>query len=197
MNQENMQAQYMEEDTIDLKELWQTIVQRKTIVFGVVLVVTLASLVYVWSLKLVQPLYEASALIEIGQSIEEKSGAVRYLDNVNNLKDIIERAMSITAVVPKRTNALLLLSSSNMQKELAEKELQSGIDFIMNRHKEMAADYTKVRMSQVIGEVQVVDVAKQPKKKLIVAVSFVSSLIFSLFLVFFLEFIQGGRKEEK
>jgi len=196
MNQEDRQVQCVEEDTIDLRELWSIILKRKSIVVGIVSVVTVASFIYVWMLRPVTPLYEASALVEVGQSIDEPSRMVMAFDNVYNLKNIMNRVMDISVAIPKKTNALLLLSATNAKEELAKEKLQEGIDFIMQRHKTMAADYTKVRMSQVVGEVKVANVAKQPKKKLIVAVSFMSSLIFALFSAFFLEFIQSSRKEE-
>jgi len=37
----------------------------------------------------------------------------------------------------------------------------------------------------------------KPKKMLIVVVAFVSGLILSIFLIFFMEFIKGMRKEEE
>lgn len=191
MNQEKVEIRYIEEDAIDLRALWTTIVQRKRVVLGIVFLVTLASFIYTWTLKPIEPLYKASALVEIGQSIED-----RPFDNVYNLKNIINRVMKLTVVIPKRTNALLLLSARNSNEELAKQEVQVGVDFIINRHKEMVADYAIVRMTQVIGNIEILDIAKQPKKKLIVAVSLISSLIFSLFLVFFLEFIRSEEQDE-
>lgn len=54
-----------------------------------------------------------------------------------------------------------------------------------------------VQNSIVIGEFVITDYPLKPKKKLIVIVAFITGLMFSIFLVFFLEFISGVKKEEK
>ena len=51
--------------------------------------------------------------------------------------------------------------------------------------------------TEIIGNVITNDYAIKPKKKLIVIVAFVTGLILSIFLVFFMEFIKGLREEEK
>lgn len=50
--------------------------------------------------------------------------------------------------------------------------------------------------SAVVGEIMVNEYPIKPKKRLIVAVSFVTSLILSIFGIFFVEFIKGFREEE-
>lgn len=54
----------IEEDEIDLRELWATLQKRKMMIAGVTLLITLLSVVYVFSLK---PIYAAKAMVEIGQ----------------------------------------------------------------------------------------------------------------------------------
>ncbi len=51
--------------------------------------------------------------------------------------------------------------------------------------------------TEVIGNIILNDYAVKPKKTLIVIVAFVTGLILSVFLVFFLEFIRGIRKEDE
>jgi capsular polysaccharide biosynthesis protein len=54
-----------------------------------------------------------------------------------------------------------------------------------------------VKNSYKVGELIVNDYPIKPKKKLIVVVAFVTGFILSIFLVFFLEFIQGIKEEDK
>ena len=54
-----------------------------------------------------------------------------------------------------------------------------------------------IQNSKVIGSYFIKDNPIKPKKKLIVIVAFVTSLILSIFLVFFLEFIRGFKEETK
>jgi len=54
-----------------------------------------------------------------------------------------------------------------------------------------------VQNSKLIGEFVIKDYPVKPKKKLIVVVAFITGLMLSIFLVFFLEFISGVKKEEE
>jgi len=49
--------------------------------------------------------------------------------------------------------------------------------------------------SNVVGDILLNDYPVKPKKKLIVIVAFVTGLILSIFIVFFLEFIESEKKE--
>ncbi|MFT7004967.1 MAG: LPS O-antigen subunit length determinant protein (WzzB/FepE family) [Sulfurimonas sp.] len=51
--------------------------------------------------------------------------------------------------------------------------------------------------TEVVGNIMTNDYAIKPKKKLIVIVAFVTGLILSIFIVFFMEFIKGFKEEEK
>jgi LPS O-antigen subunit length determinant protein (WzzB/FepE family) len=53
-----------------------------------------------------------------------------------------------------------------------------------------------VQNSKLVGEYVVYDYPVKPKKKLIVIVAFITGLILSIFLVFFLEFIRAEKKED-
>jgi len=54
-----------------------------------------------------------------------------------------------------------------------------------------------IQNSKVIGSYVIKDYPVKPKKKLIVAVAFVTGFILSIFLVFFLEFIRSMKEESK
>ncbi len=59
-----------------------------------------------------------------------------------------------------------------------------------------SASSVNVQNSVVVGDYVVKDHPVKPKKKLIVVVAFVTGLILSIFLVFFLEFFKGFKKED-
>ncbi|MEE8588094.1 MAG: GNVR domain-containing protein, partial [Sulfurimonadaceae bacterium] len=54
-----------------------------------------------------------------------------------------------------------------------------------------------IKRTELVGEVELLDRPIKPKKKLIVVVAFITGLMLSVFLAFFLEFIQGNREEEE
>ncbi len=53
------------------------------------------------------------------------------------------------------------------------------------------------RNTEVVGNIMTNDYAIKPNKKLIVVVAFVTGFILSIFLVFFMEFIQGMKRNEE
>lgn len=54
-----------------------------------------------------------------------------------------------------------------------------------------------IQNSKVIGEFVIKNHPIKPKKKLIIIVAFITGLMFSIFLAFFLEFLRGMKREEK
>ena len=190
----NESKRYIEEDEIELKELWKTIVKRKKFIFIFTLIITLSSIIYV-SLKNTIPIYSGTIMIEIGEVKNETNG-FSNIDNVNNLKNIIERKYLVSANIPKRTTNLLIIKSTNVDKKIIKRNILDSVDFIIERHIEKIKFYDKYIMTKAIGKIKINDTPiNLPKKKLIVTVAFVTGLILSIFLVFFLEFI--GKTEEK
>jgi uncharacterized protein involved in exopolysaccharide biosynthesis len=61
---------------------------------------------------------------------------------------------------------------------------------------ELSISPTKIQKTTVIGHIETRNHPIKPKKSLIVIVAFITGLMLSLFLAFFLEFIQGLKKEE-
>lgn len=187
MPYENRPEQY--EDEIDLRELWRTIVSQKLFIILFTSVVTIAAGVYAYT-KNPTPIYSGDMMIEIGVVKSDNIG-LAYLDNVHNLKNILEKKYDVTVAVPKSTNNLLVISSSSENKELIEKNILTSVDFIISRHQTKAKLYDKYIMTKQIGEIDINDSPiNTPKKKLIVVVAFVTGLILAIFLVFFLQFMR-------
>ncbi len=205
------ETQCIQEDTIDLRELWAVLVRRKKLIWGVTAVVMLLALVYAFTAK---PVYQGSALVEIGEVINptevvfnnkpSKSDitptTIFYLDNPNTLKDIISTAKQVNAEVPKKTDNLVQLTYDSTNKDTIVPHLKSAIDYIMKRHQTKAEHYrykgAKVLMTSVVGEISVGNEPIKPKKKLIVVLAFITGLMLSIFLAFFLEFIKGMKNDD-
>jgi len=200
-------TQCIEEDTIDLRELWATLIKRKRLILVVTSLITLLAFVYAFFIA--KPVYSGSALIEVGEVIENnvalssqasKPTFILPLDNVYDLKDIVTTAQGVSASVPKKATRLLNISYQARDKDKIKQKLKNTIDYIMNRHKETVKAYksphSKVNMSKVVGEITIGEQPIKPKKKLIIVVAFITGLMLSVFLAFFLEFIQGMKQEE-
>ena len=74
------------EDTIDLRELFQTLKRRKKIILLITLLVTFLASVYAWTAK---PVYEVKAMIEVGK-LEAGTKNEKSLDNVADIKQKLE-----------------------------------------------------------------------------------------------------------
>ena len=315
--QDNIQR--YEEDKIDLRELWKTLVRRKGMIAGITGFVTLLAISY--SL-LKTPMYEAKALIEVGNykllnnnkvlldnvSQLEKKLNILFIDVYENLKNRESEISSIT--VPKKQDIFLEVKALAISNKKAKLEIEKLVEYIKMKHQEILSDVktrreleirnidievndikTKevkllddkialleknINMSEkeiillnkdmkninnsnsafialqlmqkrdlvktiaiysdslidlenkknilesttinkllenkallmsmllpynyknteVVGEIMVNDNPAKPKKKLIVVVAFITGLMLSIFMAFFLEFIKGTKKEE-
>ena len=199
-------SQTIQNDEIDLRELFAILRKRKNLILSLTIIFTIIAIFYTMTLKPI-PMYKGSALIEIGQIINEQYDGGKYsslsvddLDNLDNLKELITAVQSIDASIPKNTK-LLSLSVTENNKDIIKPKLVESIAYILDRHSKMAKLYAgqnyRINMTQQIGDIKIEDITKQPKKKLIIIVAFITGLMLSIFLAFFLEFIGGMKKNEK
>lgn len=183
------------EDEIDLRELFKTIWEKKIFILLFTSIVTIISIIYV-SFKNPIPIYQGKTYIEIGQIQSQNFGA-NYLDSSINLSEILKLELKVSTNIPKGTQSLLEISLNNQNKEKIKENLEKAVEFVINRHKEKAKFYENVIMTKQIGNIQIDNnPINKPKKSLIVAVSFVTGFILSIFIVFFMQFINSIRKEE-
>jgi len=282
--QEIQNAQMMENDTIDLKELFKTLKKRKKMILLITLVVTLLSIFYAYFIA--KPVYQVQAMIEIGKlgdkplaNIQDIQHKLEYIYGVRSKKKrILPRVKAIS--VAKKTKNVFSVAVEGYSNDDAikftegivhkvEKEYKDQIDTYIHAQKELIAltqndikvtkenlkkiqqtleNYNqeimnittadaalagiyiiqisqnqtqvqslqarisalrekkynialsisplKIKQTQIVGEVEVLNKPIKPKKALIVIVSFISSLLLAIFLAFFLEFLRT-LKEEK
>ncbi|MDY0116184.1 MAG: Wzz/FepE/Etk N-terminal domain-containing protein [Sulfurimonadaceae bacterium] len=196
MQQNTQQTHSLQEDEIDLRELFKTLWAQKTFIVIFTTVITIISIIYVYMQNPI-PLYQGKVLVEIGE-VRDSNVAVGYFDNPYNLSEILKIQRSTTSTVPKSTNKLLELISINSDKEAIKRELSKSVEYILQRHKEKAKFHENFIMTEQVGDISINPTAiNQPKKKLIVVVTFVTGFILSIFLVFFMQFIRGFKEEEK
>ena len=190
-------------DVIDLRELWQVLIKRKIMIVLLTLLITIGAIIYAVTAK---PVYSGSAMLEVGQIVNEQfsdgkysSLKREYIDNLDTLKILVSKTSGVSTSIPKKTKLLTISINSN-DKTHIKKKLEEAISYVLDRHKELAKLYSgqnaKIKMTQLVGDITVGDTAIKPKRKLIVIVAFITGLMLSVFLAFFLEFIGGMKKEE-
>ena len=132
------------EDEIDLRELFNTIVNNKKIIFLGTFIITVFAIIYVYSKT---PIYEVKALIEIGSykidnnnnkiQIDNSSQLSRklnilFIDIFKNEKDRISEITNIS--VPKKSKVFLSITAEAISNELAIDEINKVLSYVQNKH---------------------------------------------------------------
>jgi len=139
-------TQYIEEDKIDLRELFSILKKRKKLIWSMTVFFTLFALLYVFITK---PVYEVKTMIEVGQidakpiddinDIKEKL-SYEYQVNIKGKKIELPRVKAIT--VAKKSNNILLMNIHGYSNEEAVKYIQTVIEKIETQYKEKTNAYT-------------------------------------------------------
>jgi len=145
-----------QEDEIDLRELFQTIIIRKVLIGAITLGVTVCAIVYAYLLK--QPIYEVKALIEIGDYRVDNNNNRILLDNVSQLQKKIttvfidmanqgeNKEYVISSVsIPKGLTNFLEIKSEAFSNEKAIKGIEKIVSFMQNDHQKILDDVRKRR----------------------------------------------------
>jgi LPS O-antigen subunit length determinant protein (WzzB/FepE family) len=186
--------EYITEDEIDLREVFKTIWESKNFIITFTFVVTSLSLIYVF-FKNPIPIYQGKTYVEIGQIQSQNFGQIS-IDTTSDLAQILKLEFELDANVVKNTTNILEIISQNKDKNVIKQTLEKALETIINKHKEKAKIYENVIMTKQIGDIKIDEQAiNKPKKTLIVVVSFITGFILSIFMVFFIQFINTMRKE--
>ncbi|QOY54050.1 hypothetical protein HUE87_09185 [Candidatus Sulfurimonas marisnigri] len=127
-----------------------------------------------------------------------------FLDVQSNLKKIkeINPTLATIQINEQRYLADMLIKLKDSLEGFENEK--NNIEVVQIEKYEEELNALKVLMkpynyknSEVIGNIMTNDYPIAPKKKLIVVVAFVTGLILSIFIVFFMEFIKGFKEEEK
>ena len=150
----------LEEDEIDLKELFKTILDKKVFIVIFTLVITILAAIYAYNKT---PIYEAKALVEIGEykqnnpisgtgitktsiddaAILEKKLTTLYVDMLKNIDD---RTSEITSIaLAKGLKNFLEIKSEATSNEDAKNEILKVLTFVQVEHEKILDDAKKQR----------------------------------------------------
>ncbi|MDN5115232.1 Wzz/FepE/Etk N-terminal domain-containing protein [Aliarcobacter butzleri] len=129
---------------------------------------------------------------------EQMVSVTETLKNLNKL----DPSISALKLMEKRDISNAIISNkSNLYDLIEEKEnlINIEINKLLDRKKilETLSLSHNLKNSEVVGSILVNEHPIKPKKSLIVVVSFVTGFILSIFLVFFIQFVNNIKKEEK
>ncbi|WP_151951315.1 Wzz/FepE/Etk N-terminal domain-containing protein [Aliarcobacter butzleri] len=129
---------------------------------------------------------------------EQMVSVAETLKNLNKL----DPSISALKLMEKRDISNAIISNkSNLYDLIEEKEnlINIEINKLLDRKKvlETLSLPHNLKNSEVVGSILVNEHPIKPKKSLIVIVAFITGFILSIFIVFFLQFINNVRKEKK
>ena len=181
---------YLQEDKIDLRELFKIIWNYKIFVLVFTSIITFIALIYVL-LKNPISIYQGKMYLEIGQ-IQNKNFAPISIEKVTDLAYILNLEFKVNSNIPKNTFNLIEITFDNVNKNIINDTLIKVKDFVLEKHKEQTSFYESVIMTKQIGNIIISNEAiNKPKKTIIVIVAFLTGFILSIFLVFFIQFIRN------
>lgn len=155
---QNNNVGHIQEDEIDLRELFKIIWDKRIFIVVFTFLVTIISGIYIFSKT---PIYEAKALIELGSyklNNNNSSNNNIVVDNVNNLSKklnflFIEMKKNekskgsriIRISTPKNQMGFLEITSHGINNELAILKIQEIITYITKEHKTILNDVKQRR----------------------------------------------------
>ena len=193
-NQKMQENKILNEDEIDLRELFKTIWDKRFFIIIFTFIITLISFIYVL-LKNPTPVYEGILSVQIGEIQSENFGN-RIIETPQNLSYILGIEFKVNSTIAKGTTSILEIKYSNEDKARIKTILEDVKNFIITKHENDTSFYKNKIMTKQIGDIKISEEAiNKPKKALIVTVAFITGFILSIFLLFFIQFIQSIKKE--
>lgn len=249
MNEQN-NRRYIEEDEIDLRELYKILWDKKVFIVVFTFIVTVAAVIYAY---MKTPIYEGKMVVEIGIINSNNNNNNNNIENPNNLikrlqmmyKNDKEQSKVTDISLVKGTTNLIEITVQSINNKLVISKLNeimkdvkqvhdnkieaykslinTNINNLKQQRIELEDEKNRFEGSQalkyqltttlnqlslsissynitptkMLGEIMINDYPIKPKKKLIVVVAFVTGLILSIFLVFFMQFIAGFKEEKR
>lgn len=205
MNEQHL----IQNDEIDLRELWATLVKRKISILLITVITTISAAIYAYTAT---PVYSGEVLIEIGKiilnsdPINDKPTIIQPIENGADLQGVIEQTFNtnireekIKIDFPKESTQLVRIAYEHTDKQVIHKKLEKTVAFILNRHQHNAKFFQKVNAkinpTNVIDTINITIDPIKPKKMLIIVIGFIAGLMLGIFGAFFREFIRNGKKE--
>ena len=152
MQKENHREHYIQEDEIDLRELFKTIASYKKFIAIFTIIITVVMSIYI-SLK--TPIYEVSSIVEIG-SYQDNSTEKQIL-NIDKAIKALQVPFIITKnqkawikSIKKKGNNLIEITANSTSIDLAQKEVERVIKFIKNREIENIDNIISIGKNNVL-----------------------------------------------
>jgi len=174
---------YYQEDEIDLKELFKILWSKKILIISLTSVITLLAGIYAFNKT---PIYEATALVEIGNyklhnnNNNNNNNNKAILDStadlskklnllfIDMLKNEKDRKVEISSIsVPKKSSNFIEIKAEAISNEIASREILRVVDYIKNKHQKILNDVKNRRELEIKNINTKIDNIKSKEIKLL------------------------------
>jgi capsular polysaccharide biosynthesis protein len=157
--EQNNHNTYIQEETIDLRELFAVLKRRKKFIGSVTALFMLLALAYV---LIATPWWEVNVTLEIGKYKDTKSNKEVYLENgssvAESLKityiDVFKHAKNRDSKIQsintsKKNPQFITITALGKSNELALSQIQQVIDALQNKHQKIIDEIIATKQSQL------------------------------------------------
>lgn len=141
----------IQNDTIDLREVFPILKRRKKLISLVTMLITIIAIVYAFFIA--KPVYEVKALMEIAQ-VNNKP-----IQNVVDLKEKIEFLFEVTQKIefplinsinlPKKTRNMIIIQAQGHDNSSAEQKLREVVNHIISLQDKELNIYTDIQKKKL------------------------------------------------
>ena len=148
------ETQYVQQDSIDLRELFAILKRRKKLIWTVTGSLTVLAIIYTFFIA--KPVYQTSVIVELAQ-INKKP-----VDNTNNIKQKLETVFEVNVKnkktefpilksieIPKKTSNILGLQTQGYDNASSKQKLQSILEYITNLQQKELEEYTSMQKKKL------------------------------------------------
>ena len=163
MQDNRTNTQRYEEDEIDLRELFKTLIDNKMKIVFITSIITIMAVIYAY---VKTPIYEARALLEIGNyklyNNNNNNNNKATLDNASQLvkrlnilfidmykNDKNKKAKIISIITSKKTTEFIEIKADSFSNNLAVKEIESVVKYVQNKHQKILDDVKQRREIEI------------------------------------------------
>jgi formate dehydrogenase maturation protein FdhE len=155
------QIRYIEEDEIDLRELFKTIMKRKLFIVGFTSIITILAIVWAFTRT---PIFEVKSNLQIGfigkDLIAEPSTLIKTANLVFNVEDkptskkeFISEVSSITS--NKKLKNFVIIKTQAISNDEALKKNKEVVNYIQNKYKKVIDQFINNNNNNNIKSVEV------------------------------------------
>jgi len=143
----NNQEKYNQEDEIDLRELWQTIINRKRFIFVFTSIITIAAIIWAYTKT---PIYEVKSNVQfgfIGEKLLDEPGVIaknvkiyfEFMDIVQNKEEFISEVTEVSQ--PKKLKNFITIKTQALSNEESLKRNKEVVKYLQSLYQNKINQY--------------------------------------------------------